>query len=131
MTHARLTRAYRATSYQARGAVAQIGRRSPAIDALLEELGSPQGAFITGWNPHSRRHPDGRNQRWMRALQERLRRLPHALGQGGWRRWWEEHALVGADPRRCAVLAGVFRQSAMVVVRRRQPARLVIWARGP
>lgn len=132
MTPPRLIRAYRETRYEAEGAVARIGRRSAAIDAVLMALGSRQGAFLTGWNPGSRRHPPGLNRRWMRALIGQMGpRLRHALGNGGWRNWWEEHALLAADPRRCAVLARRYRQRAMVVVRRGQPARLVILVRAP
>ncbi len=132
MTPPLLIRAYRETRYEADGAVARIGRRSAAIDAVLTALGSREGAFLTGWNPGSRRYALGLNRRWMRALIRHVEpRLRYAPGQGGWRDWWEEHALLAADPRRCAVLARRYRQRAMVVVRLGQVARLVILVRAP
>ena len=42
-----LHRAYRRTEYEAAGAIARIGRRSAAVDALLARLGARQGAFVT------------------------------------------------------------------------------------
>ncbi len=42
-----LLAAYRRTDYEAGGAVARIGRRSAAVDALLRRLGAREGAFVT------------------------------------------------------------------------------------
>jgi hypothetical protein len=116
--------AYRRTAYEAAGAVAHVGRRSVAVDALLAELGTRHGGFITAENPLSRRMPPGWNARAMRRFDEAIRRLPSAAGHGGWRRWREAHHLVAADPRRLLVLARRFRQRAIVVVARGAPARL-------
>ena len=121
-----LLAAYRRTDYEAGGgAVARIGRRSAAVDALLRRLGARQGAFVTAWNPWSRRMPAGWNARMSRRLREAARRLPAAEGEGKGRGWSERHLLLAADPRRAAVLARRFRQNAMVVVRNGAPARLV------
>ncbi len=120
----RLERAYRASTYEAAGAVARIGRRNPAVDALLARLGVGQGGFLGAWNPLSRRMPEGWNQRMQARLRLAARRLPAATGSGGAGRWREAHFLLGGDPRRVAVLARRFRQAAFVVVRRGQPARL-------
>ncbi len=40
--------------------------------------------------------------------------------------WWEEHLLILAAPRRLVMLGRRFRQLAIVVVARGQPARLVL-----
>lgn len=87
-------------------------------------LGAREGAFVTAWNPAARRYPEGWNRRRDRALQSWLRRLTVVLGVGKGRGWFEEHWLVTADPRRVAVLARRFRQAAITVVKRGQPARL-------
>jgi hypothetical protein len=120
-----LPAAYRRTDYEAAGAVARIGRRSAAMDALLLRLGAREGAFVTAWNPFSRRMPRGRNERMLARLREAARRLPAAEGWGRGRGWAERHLLIAADPRRAAMLARRFRQNAIVVVRAGQAARLV------
>jgi hypothetical protein len=125
MTAAALLAAYRRTGYEAAGAVARIGRRSAAVDALLRRLGAREGAFVTAWNPMSRKAPPGRNARMMARLREAARRLPSAEGEGSGRGWSERHLLLAADPRRAAALARRFRQNAIVAVRTGAPARLV------
>jgi len=122
----RLLAAYRRTDYEADGAVARIGRRSAAVDALLRRLGAREGAFVAAWNPWSRRVPAGWNARMMERLKAAARRLPRAEGEGRGRGWSERHLLLAADARRAAVLARRFRQSAMVVARVGAPARLVL-----
>lgn len=123
-----LHRAYRRTDFEAAGAVARIGRRSAAVDALLARLGAREGAFVTAWNPYSRAMPWGWNDRMGDRLRQHVRRLRHAEGwgraQGGG--WAEQHLFVATDARRVAVLARRFRQNAIMAVRRGQPGRLVI-----
>lgn len=121
----RLVAAYRGTDYEAANAVARIGRRGAGIDALLRRLGAREGAFVTAWNPWSRRMPPGWNARMMARLREAARRLRHTDGEGRGRGWSERHLLLAADPRRAAVLARRFRQNAIVAVRAGAPARLV------
>jgi hypothetical protein len=123
---ARLLRAWRATAYEAAGAVARIGRRSAAMDRLLRRLGARQGAFVSAWNPLARRFPAGRNARRHLALRRAARRLAFAEGWGRGRDWAERHLLIAGDPRRLAVLARRFRQRGIVVVRRGAPARLML-----
>ncbi len=122
---ARLRRAFLASRYEAAGAVARIGRRSPGVDALLAGMGVRQGGFVGAWNPFGRRMPPGWNHRALARLRAAARRLPQAGGRGGLGRWWEEHLLLGGDPRRLAVLARRFRQAAWVRLRRGGPAALV------
>jgi hypothetical protein len=118
--------AYRATAYEAAGAVVRIGRRSAAATALLRRMGVAQAGFVTAWNPMSRRTPPGRNARMQRRLHEMTRGLPRAEGHGRARGWCEAHLLLGADPRRLRVIARRFRQAAIVVLRRGAPARLIL-----
>ncbi len=123
---ASLARAYARTDYAAAGAVARIGRRSAAMDALLRRLGTRQGAFITAWNPFSRKMPRGWNERMQARLREAARRLPMAEGWGRGRGWAEYSLVIAADPRRAAVLGRRFRQNAIVLLRVGAPARLRI-----
>lgn len=122
----RLLRAYRASDYAVGAVVVRIGRRSVAMDALLAELGTRTGVFVTAWNPRSRRMPLGWNERTQRRLIERLQRYVSLSASGSLRRWHEAHLLVLADPRPVVRLARVFRQRGVVVVVRHQPARLVL-----
>lgn len=123
---ARLGAAYARAEYEAAGAVARIGRRDGGMDALLRCLGARQGAFVTAWNPFSRRMPRGWNRRMQARLRTVVRRLPQAEGWGRApdNRWAEQHLFVAADPRRVATIARRFRQNAIVVARSGQPTRL-------
>jgi hypothetical protein len=124
-----LAAAYAASAYEASGAVAWVGRRSAAVDALLRRLGARQGGFVTAWNPFSRRMPRGWNDRMQARLRVAARRLPAAEGWGGNSDWKEQHLLLAADPRRIAMLARRFRQNAILAVQLGRPARLVLLRR--
>ena len=122
----RLLRAYRATRYEAAGVAVRIGRRSAAMDAVLDRMGARVAGFITAWNPRSRRMPDGWNRRMQGRLAERLRRHACVPARGSLRRWHEDHLLAAADPGQLLRLARVFRQYGIVVVVRGRPARLLL-----
>lgn len=124
----RLLRAWRATAYRVPGAEARIGRRSPALDAVLRRLGRRSGGFVTAWNPLGRKMPEGWNRRMNRRLWQHLRRLPALPGVGEGRGWSEEHFLVAADPRRIVRLARLFRQLGIVELHAGRPARLRLLA---
>jgi hypothetical protein len=121
----RLLRAYRATRYVAQGTEIRIGRRSPAMDALLRRHRAQVGVLLTAWNPFSRRMPTAWNDRMQRRLTERLRRVVTLPADGAFRRWHEAHLLALSSPARMLPLARRFRQHAVVVVRVRQLARLL------
>lgn len=124
----RLARGWRITRYEAAGEAIRLGRRSPGIDRLLAAAGVRHGAFVGAWNPLSRQRP----RRWNDVMLARLRRLARRAGvtfhEGAGRAerpaWAEEHLLILADWRRCAVLARRFRQHAILLVRLRAPSRL-------
>lgn len=124
----RLAAAYYRTVYQAAGVAMRIGRRSAALDSLLQGLGTRQGVFITAWNPLSHPMPPGWNHRMQRALRQRLRRVPVLTGRGVLHRWEEEHVLAAADPGCVLRLARLFRQRAVLALRQRHPVRLVLLA---
>jgi hypothetical protein len=120
-----LFRAYRASCYFAGAHGARIGQRAPALDALLGSWRAQEGVFIAAGNPFSRRMPQGWNARRHAALRERLRGLPHVEGKGGAKRWWEAHYFIGISAARGRRLARLFRQKAMVALRRGGRARLI------
>ena len=122
---ARLLNAWRHTSYVVDTVEVSIGRRSLAMDALLTAHGVRAGVFVTAWNPMSRRMPVRWNRRMQQRMKDRLRRCPALPAEGSWRLWREEHFLVLVDPRHARRLAQQFRQAAVVVVRRGQPAALI------
>ncbi|MCA3382126.1 MAG: DUF3293 domain-containing protein [Roseomonas sp.] len=122
---AKLARAYRASCYFAGEHVARTGQRAPALDALLRCWRMQEGVFIAAGNPFSRRMPAGWNARRHASLRERLRRLPYVEGRGGAKRWWEAHCFIGICAARGKRLARLFRQNAMVALRRGAKARLI------
>jgi hypothetical protein len=118
-------RAYRASCYFAGAHAARIGQRAPGLDALLRSWRAQEGVFIAAGNPFSRRMPQGWNARRQAALRDRLRRLHYVEGQGGAKRWWEAHCFIGISVSRGKRLARLFRQNAMVALRRGAKARLI------
>ena len=120
-----LFQAYLASCYFAGAHVARIGQRAPALDVLLRGWRVREGVFIAAGNPFSRRHPDGWNARRDAALREGLRGLHYVEGKGGAKRWWEAHCFIGISAARGKRLARLFRQNAMVALRRGGKARLI------
>jgi Protein of unknown function (DUF3293) len=121
---ARTLTAYRKTTYEAAGIEIRIGRRSPAMDRLLASHGVRQAVFITAYNPFSRVMPPGWNHRMQARLAQGLRRRRVLPANGSWRRWSEAHLIVFGDVRPVCRLTGPFRQNAIVIVGRGQPAQL-------
>jgi hypothetical protein len=128
-----LLEAYLATRYLAgpagAEAEARIGRRSAAIDALLEAEGASSGVFVTAWNPYSRARGEAENGAAHRALVLRLaawRTLPHTGVSADGR--WAEEGLFALDLPEDEALdaARAFGQVAVVAVRRGEPARLLL-----
>lgn len=120
----RLRRAFLATVYEAAGVEVRIGRRSPAMAALLARHGVRRAGFVTAWNPLSRRRPEGWNRRMQARLRQAARGRLLAEGHGRAGPWAEAHLLLAGDPRWLAVLARRFRQWAIVTLAPPGPARL-------
>jgi hypothetical protein len=103
-----------------------VGQRNRPLERLLHRQHRRDWAFLTAWNPRSRRLPRWRNERRQRAL---ARLLPLALlgaGVAADGRWAEESLLAfGVPPGRARRLARQFGQNAVVVGRRGVPARLL------
>ena len=123
--------AYARTDYEAGEAVAYIGRRSAAIDALLRHHGARHAAFVTAWNPYSRPMPRGWNDRMLERLREAARGHVLAEGYGRGKGWAERHLLLAADPRWIARLGRRFRQHAVVAVAPGRPARIILGLSAP
>jgi hypothetical protein len=115
--------AYFRTEYEAAGVVVRIGRRSAAMDGLLR---GRRAAFVTAWNPMSRRMPRGWNERMLARLRQAARGRIVAEGWGSARGWAERHLLIEGDPRALITLARRFRQVAIVVVAPGRKARLLV-----
>jgi hypothetical protein len=120
----RLEAAYRRSVFRAGEVVAQVGRRSASGDAWLAGQGAHEGAMVTAWNPMSRRHPRGWNDRAQARLRAAARRFPMVEGFSGTPRWQEHNLLLAGKVRAIAMLAWRFRQAAILMLRRGQPARL-------
>ena len=73
---ARLEAAYRATTYRIHAPQGdidlRIGEASPALEALLREMGADCWAIITAWNPGSKLQDDATNAAAQTRLQEWL-----------------------------------------------------------
>ncbi|MGG5810454.1 DUF3293 domain-containing protein [Falsiroseomonas sp. CW058] len=123
--------AYARTDYEAGGIVAHIGARSPALDALLRAGGVRRAAFVTAWNPYSRKMPRGWNDRMLDRLRGAARGRILAEGWGSGHGWAERHLLLAGDPRRIAVLARRFRQHALVAVAVGKPVRIILGLAAP
>ncbi|MEI6159314.1 MAG: DUF3293 domain-containing protein [Roseococcus sp.] len=120
-----LREAYRRTTYRAGDLAVRPGFHSRDGDAWLASLPAREAAFITAWNPMSRRHAPGWNARQQERLRAWLRRYPTLEGMSGFNAWQEHNLLVAADTRLLIRAAQRFRQAAILVLRRSQPARLL------
>jgi len=120
--HPAMLTAYRKSSYEVAGIHVRVGRRSPGMDVLLRAAGVREAAFVTAFNPYSRRMPPGWNRRMLARLVSALRHREVSPGTGSWRRWSESHLIVFGDTRPTARLARRFRQNGIVTIRLGQPA---------
>jgi hypothetical protein len=120
-----LRHAYRKSRYSVAGVDLAVGRRSSGLDGLLAGIGVRDAVLITAWNPRSRRMPLLWNERMMAALRLRLGETTALPAYNEWRGWGEAQFLVPGDKRRLAVLGRLFRQAALVELRRGQGVRLM------
>jgi hypothetical protein len=118
------------TRYTAAGIAIRIGRRNAEMDRLLLSHGQREAALVTAFNPFSRPMPPGWNRRMQASLTRAASRRIILPACGSWRRWSESHIAVVGSFRWTAVLARRYRQHAIVIVRLRQPPRLVYTSPG-
>ena len=122
---AHLASAYRRSRYTVAGLDLAVGRRSTGLDGLLAGLGARHAVLITAWNPASQRMPPRWNARMMAALRHRLGSTPSLPAYSAAIGWAEDHLLVVGDRRRLSVLGRLFRQSALLDLRRGRDVRLL------
>lgn len=104
----------------------RVGCRSAAADRMLAQHRVREAALISAYNPFSRKMPAGWNHRMQSRLADTLRHKSKLPATGQWKHWSEAHFLVFCDRRVAVKLAHLFRQNAIVIVRVRQPAYLLI-----
>jgi hypothetical protein len=130
--------AYRRTTYMAHTSNGDIsitpGRRSPALDGLLNERGVRDWAYVTAYNPASRPLAEEENIRRQQELVELVRDRGLAFldgeGIGEDSRWPAEPSvlILGIESDDARALGRQFGQLAIVVGRAGEPARLVACA---
>jgi hypothetical protein len=136
-----LVAAYRATDYVVHGrggtVVIQIGHRSQAVDRLLARMHARSAAFITAWNPFSKRLSLEVNKHRGCGLKRYLRVYGFAFlegeGRGRIGEWPSEPSILafGISRTEASVVGRRFRQNAVVYVPLGRPAELVMlrWVR--
>jgi hypothetical protein len=127
--------AYEGTTYcvedGARRVCFRIGSTSKALEALLERQGANRWAFLTAWNPASRRLSRAENDRRQTKLVDELMaagyRCLRGEGRGTDPSWPPEESVLALDiPKRVARRFGrKFGQLAIVTGHRGFPSRLV------
>ena len=118
-------RSYRRSLYVAGDVSARVDRR-PA--PMPPRWAGRDLVLLSACNPGGRRRPDGWNTRMMLQLRGTLRDFDHAAGEGRYRRWSEPLLLVAIAPARGIRLARRFGQNAVILLRDRRPAKLVLLA---
>ena len=127
-----LVEVYQATRYQAHlpqgKLVLRHGEPAPLLDGLLDPA-APWWAFITAWNPGSRRLPRPENERrqkeLVRALSGRYR-LFHGAGIGDDGAWPAELSVLalGIPPAEALALGRAWGQLAVLLGARGEPAQV-------
>lgn len=131
-----LVLAYRATDYVAfsdgRTFSVRVGRHSLLVDRLLTRMKTSSGAFITAWNPFSKRQNAGVNASRDRELKNYL--SAHGFGflagegRGQIGEWPPEPSILalGMSRAQAASVGRRYRQNAIVYVPLGRPAELVL-----
>ena len=126
-----LTEAYESTRYEAhlpQGTVMlRHGQPAPALDPLLKP-GAPGWAFVTAWNPGSRRLSRPENERRQAALVRELGRyrLFHGAGIGDDGKWPAEQSILalGIPPAEALARGRAWGQFAVLLGARGEAARV-------
>ena len=117
--------------------VIQIGRHSLIVDRLLAKIQVGGGAFITAWNPFSRKLGVNANEHWDRELKGYLnaRGIAFVEGEGCGRtgEWPPEPSILafGISRTEASAIGRKYRQNAIVYLSRGRPPELVMlrWVR--
>jgi hypothetical protein len=120
-----LAERYRRTTYRVTGVTPPIDIRidqsSPALDLLLEKHGARRWAFVTAWNPGSKKLNDAENQRRQQQLEADVKEGGYVFYRGagvpdekGWQA--EESMLILGVERDDAIRLGKKYEQAAVVL---------------
>jgi hypothetical protein len=131
---------YRRTSFVVRAPkgrfVLSIGARSRALDDLLTEYEVSSCAFITAWNPGSKRLSDDHNRERHEHLLKEIQNLGHLFLEGYGvsedEAWPPETSLliVGITQETAEELGQRFDQNAIVFAKRGDPVELLLLGNG-
>lgn len=137
---ARRHAAYRATAFRVEAPGGsfdiRVGRRCPALDALLDRAGARCWAYVTAHNPDGRLRDAAANAADEQRLADRVREAGFTAipgrGIGADGAWPPEASLLILDIARSDAIAlgAEFRQEAIVAGVRGEPAALVFCAGG-
>jgi Protein of unknown function (DUF3293) len=98
----------------------RVGQRQPKLDALLLELGATEWAYVTAWNPGSRRLSADQNElaqaRLLRLLQDRDFTFYGGEGIPDVQGWVREHSvwIARIDLEEAVEIGRQFGQNAIV-----------------
>lgn len=117
-----LQRAYQSTEYRVpeEGLVLRVGVKCPEVAALHEKRGVSSSAFITAWNPQSKKLDGAANQRRNTLLASDLKALglpfidAEGVGADGWREL--SYLVLGATGEQAQALGYTYGQNAFVFV---------------
>ena len=126
---------YLRTAYRVTGVTPaidiRIGEPCPPLDALLDKHATRNWAFITAWNPGSKKLDAGENQRRQATLEAEVKQDGYVFYRGAGvpdEKDWdpEESIFIMAIGKEAAVRLGrKFGQAAIVVGDRSAPAQLI------
>ena len=125
---------YLRTTYRVTGVTPpidiRIGELSPALDALLEKHAARAWAFITAWNPGSKKLDDAENRRRQQQLEADVKQGGYVFYRGAGvpdeKDWQAEDSLLvlGVDRVEVVQLGKKYEQVAVVLGSRGRVAEL-------
>ncbi len=126
---------YLNTSYRVTGVTPaidiRIGEARPEIDALLDKHGARSWAFITAWNPGSKKLDAAENQRCQAALEAEVKQVGYVFYRGAGvpdeKDWDPEESLlvIGMNREQAVKLGMKYDQAAIVAGERDALAELI------
>ncbi len=109
----------------------RIGEARPEIDALLDKHGARSWAFITAWNPGSKKLDAAENQRRQAALEAEVKQGGYVFYRGAGvpdeKGWVAEESLlvIGMNREQAVKLGMKYEQAAIVAGERDALAELI------
>ncbi len=109
----------------------RIGEARPEIDALLDKHGARSWAFITAWNPGSKKLDAAENQRRQAALEAEVKQVGYVFYRGAGvpdeKDWDPEESIliVGINSEDAVKLGKKYAQAAIITGERGAQAQLI------